>query len=56
MLGFTKCKKCGAEIARNAPVCPKCGALNPVKLTRKAPFWITVIIALIVLLLTKLGL
>ena len=31
MSGLGECKSCGAQIAREAKVCPKCGQPDPMK-------------------------
>jgi hypothetical protein len=35
MAPMTKCVACGADVARNAKVCPKCGEVKPGQ-----PYWV----------------
>jgi uncharacterized OB-fold protein len=32
---MTKCVSCGADVARNAKACPKCGEVKPAQ-----PYWV----------------
>lgn len=42
-----ECKVCGKEIARNAKVCPNCGAKNKVPIYKKIWFWIILVLLVI---------
>ena len=42
-----KCKHCGAEMAKNAKVCPKCGGKNPLPIYKRVWFWILVILLIL---------
>lgn len=41
---MTTCKSCGAEIARSAKACPKCGAKNKKPIYKRVWFWILAVI------------
>jgi len=49
MSKLVKCKTCGAEIAKNAKVCPGCGAKNKKPFYKKWWFWVVVVIVCIAL-------
>ena len=44
---ITTCKTCGAEIASNAAVCPKCGAKNKKPFYKRWWFWCLIVILII---------
>lgn len=43
---LTICKACGAQIAKNAKVCPACGAKNPKPIYKKWWFWLIIILVI----------
>lgn len=45
------CKTCGTQIAKNAKVCPSCGAKNKKNIFKRVWFWFLCIIALFVIVL-----
>ena len=44
---LTKCKACGAEIAKNAKTCPQCGNKNKKPVYSKIWFWLIIVVAII---------
>lgn len=46
---MTTCKVCGAEIAKSAKVCPKCGAKNKKPVYKRVWFWILIVLIVIII-------
>lgn len=44
------CKTCGKEMAKNAKVCPSCGAKNKKPIYKKWWFWVIIVILLIIII------
>ena len=47
--GMTTCKVCGAEIAKSAKICPKCGAKNKKPVYKRVWFWILIVIVIMII-------
>lgn len=43
-----KCKTCGADIAKNAKVCPSCGAKNKKPVMQRPGIWVLIVIVVII--------
>lgn len=46
---MTKCKVCGAEIAKSAKVCPNCGAKNKKPIYKRVWFWLLIVLVIIII-------
>lgn len=46
---LTKCKACGAEIAKSAKMCPQCGSKNKKPFYTKIWFWLIIVVVIVVI-------
>lgn len=49
---MTTCKTCGAEIAKNAKSCPKCGAKNKKPIYKKWWLYAVIVVAIVIVIAT----